>query len=177
MAWTAPKTWSVGETLTAANFNTHVRDNLLAVGPHLIVRKTSDQSVTSSTALVDCTSMVLTVGANEVWLTEWFIRYAAGATGDIKFGWTFPTGGEIDAGVAARNTTAATVNQFWYATTSPTTAEAFGTVNAVELLRVHAICVNGGTAGNYQLQFAQQVSDGTAATVKAHSCVWGVKLA
>lgn len=28
MAWTAPKTWSVGELVTAANMNTHVRDNL-----------------------------------------------------------------------------------------------------------------------------------------------------
>lgn len=28
MAWTAPKTWSVGELVTATNMNTHVRDNL-----------------------------------------------------------------------------------------------------------------------------------------------------
>lgn len=29
MAWTAPRTWVVGETPTAAIFNAHVRDNLL----------------------------------------------------------------------------------------------------------------------------------------------------
>lgn len=28
MAWTAPKTWTVGEMCTAALLNTHVRDNL-----------------------------------------------------------------------------------------------------------------------------------------------------
>lgn len=28
MAWTAPKTWSVGELVTAANLNIHLRDNL-----------------------------------------------------------------------------------------------------------------------------------------------------
>jgi hypothetical protein len=28
MAWTAPKTWSVGELVTAANMNTHIRDDL-----------------------------------------------------------------------------------------------------------------------------------------------------
>src|SRR5688572_10563024 len=28
MAWSAPKTWSVGEVVTAAMMNTHVRDNL-----------------------------------------------------------------------------------------------------------------------------------------------------
>lgn len=27
MAWTTPRTWVVGETVTAANMNTHVRDN------------------------------------------------------------------------------------------------------------------------------------------------------
>ena len=29
MAWTAPRTWVAGETVTAALMNTHVRDNLL----------------------------------------------------------------------------------------------------------------------------------------------------
>jgi hypothetical protein len=31
MAWTAPRTWVAGETVTAALFNTHVRDNLLTL--------------------------------------------------------------------------------------------------------------------------------------------------
>lgn len=32
MAWTAPRTWVAGETVTAANLNAHVRDNLNAIG-------------------------------------------------------------------------------------------------------------------------------------------------
>lgn len=32
MAWTTPRTWAAGETLTAALLNTHLRDNLIAVG-------------------------------------------------------------------------------------------------------------------------------------------------
>lgn len=32
MAWTSPRTWVAGETVTAALLNTHVRDNLKAVG-------------------------------------------------------------------------------------------------------------------------------------------------
>lgn len=31
-AWTSPRTWTVGETVTAAMMNTHVRDNLNAIG-------------------------------------------------------------------------------------------------------------------------------------------------
>jgi len=32
MAWTAPRTWVAGETVTAALLNTHIRDNLNAIG-------------------------------------------------------------------------------------------------------------------------------------------------
>ena len=32
MAWTAPRTWVTGETVTAAVMNAHVRDNLKAIG-------------------------------------------------------------------------------------------------------------------------------------------------
>ena len=31
MAWTAPRTWVTGEVVTAANMNTHVRDNMLSL--------------------------------------------------------------------------------------------------------------------------------------------------
>ena len=33
MAWTAPRTWVVGEVLTAALLNTHLRDNMLETAP------------------------------------------------------------------------------------------------------------------------------------------------
>lgn len=33
MAWTSPRTWVAGETVTAALMNTHVRDNLLETTP------------------------------------------------------------------------------------------------------------------------------------------------
>lgn len=32
MAWTSPRTWVAGEVVTAANMNTHVRDNMNALG-------------------------------------------------------------------------------------------------------------------------------------------------
>ncbi len=36
MAWTAPRTWVTGETVTAALLNTHVRDNLLVAAPAVL---------------------------------------------------------------------------------------------------------------------------------------------
>lgn len=35
MAWSAPRTWAVGEILTAANMNTFVRDNQLELSTHV----------------------------------------------------------------------------------------------------------------------------------------------
>jgi hypothetical protein len=54
MAWTAPKTWVVGEVLTAANLNVHLRDNLNALngsGPGGFIRGkiNSDGSIASGT--------------------------------------------------------------------------------------------------------------------------------
>lgn len=34
MVWTAPRTWIAGETVSAALLNTHVRDELLELGPN-----------------------------------------------------------------------------------------------------------------------------------------------
>ena len=98
MAWTTPKTWSAGETLTAANFNTHIRDNLLAINNHVHVRKTADQSVTSSTALVDDTHLTFAIAANEEWIFQLALWQSTGA-GGMKFqmtGWWY-----VDFGITS----------------------------------------------------------------------------
>lgn len=51
MAWTAPKTYSVGDVLTAADLNAYQRDNVKWLGtdkPHARVRNTANISHTSS---------------------------------------------------------------------------------------------------------------------------------
>lgn len=51
MAWTTPKTWSVGGVLTAADLNAYVRDNTKWVGtdkPHCRVRNSANISHTST---------------------------------------------------------------------------------------------------------------------------------
>src|SRR5262245_36675184 len=53
MAWTAPKTWAVNEVVTAANMNTHVRDNENWLGndfPRCKANRTGTQSIPDSTA-------------------------------------------------------------------------------------------------------------------------------
>jgi hypothetical protein len=51
MAYTTPKTWTVGEVLTAANLNTHLRDNVsyLANPPKCRVYNSANESIPNST--------------------------------------------------------------------------------------------------------------------------------
>ena len=44
LAYTTPRTWADGELVTASLMNTHVSDNFTSMGPHLIARKTADQT-------------------------------------------------------------------------------------------------------------------------------------
>ena len=178
MAWTAPKTWSVGEVLTAANMNLHLRDNFLSMGPHLIARRTSDQSVTSSTVLVDDNTLVLPVLANEVWKAEWHLRIVGGSTGDYKCGFTFPTAGEVGVNFAYVDAAAAQqIEQNAY-TTSPTTAFTVNiTATTFLSLNIRTLYVGGANAGDVKIQFAQATSNATPTTHKINSTLWAVKLA
>lgn len=60
MAWTTPKTWTTGELVTAAQLNTHIRDNLDALfSPNSdLVSITTDITTTSGT-FVDATGLVI----------------------------------------------------------------------------------------------------------------------
>lgn len=61
MAWTSPRTWVAGETITASIMNTHVRDNLnyLNARPQLFTYQNTPQA-----ALVTSTSTLITFDTN-----------------------------------------------------------------------------------------------------------------
>jgi len=176
MAWTAPKTWSVGETLTAANFNTHVRDNSRATWRE-IARKSVTQSVTSSTVLVNDDALFIPVTGTEVWAFEFRILCDGASAGDIKTAFTFPASGDLQAMGFGPSVTDVTsfVIQRYSTTTSPTATVTYGTnaANDWMVVTVKGVYINGGTGGNLQFQWAQAASSGTATRVKANSQVLG----
>ncbi len=181
MAWTAPRTWTDGELVTAAIMNPHIRDNLLVAGPHLIARKTADETVASSTTLQDDNHLLLTVAANEVWQVEYQLRVIAlTAAVGIKLAWTFPTSGEVNMGTTYEDTTNIASSFTVHATTSPSGVMALGVANVssdVNPITINGFYVGGGTAGTLTLQWAQNTSNATATTLKANSTLWAVKLA
>lgn len=66
MGWTVPKSWASGEVLTAANMNTHVRDNLSflnpgATGAGVPVLHVSNNTARSFTANVEVNLIMDTI--------------------------------------------------------------------------------------------------------------------
>jgi len=172
MAWTAPRTWTDGELVTKAIMDPHVRDNFLAVGPHLVVRKPSDESVTSSTVQQNDDHLVMAVAANEVWRFEYMLRVDKGP-GGMDIAWTFPTAGYFSAQWMHGGTVDV------HTGTSPTADQglATGTAGDIAVAYIVGVYANGANAGNLQLQFAQNASNGVAAIMKTNSTLWAVKLA
>ena len=176
MAWTAPRTWTDGELVTKAIMDPHVRDNFLATGPHLIVRKSSDESVTSSTVLQNDDALLMAVGVNEVWEVHLHL-YVTGGAGDLQAAWTYPAGGAVAMRSIAPNATATLT--FWNVTAASGTA--WGDYDTSTLttrfITVEGLYIGAGTGGTLTLQWAQAASSGTATIVKANSTLWAVKLA
>ena len=154
-----PKTWSAGETLTAANFNAQIRDALL-LAPHRIP-KTADQSVTSSTALVDDTHLQFAIGSSEAWEFR-FVLFTTGP-GFLKVALNAPAAASgwwahnrTDVGAVQMNAQAAAT--FVDGETKSTTA-------TPDQVTITGYCLNSSTAGTFKLRWAQVSSNGTATIV------------
>ncbi len=62
MAWTTPKTWTTGELVTAAQLNTHIRDNLNALfNPVTGVATITTDITTTNTSFEDATGLSVTL--------------------------------------------------------------------------------------------------------------------
>lgn len=133
------------------------------------VRNTALQTVNNSTTLVNATSLVLALAANEIVAFMAQVFYTGNGTADIQIAFTVPAGATIrwnNAG-GVRNTTAGTV-AFVAAVTASGTSMAFegGTNGTATLI---GTVVNSTTAGNLQLQFAQNTADASNTDLQANS--------
>jgi hypothetical protein len=180
MVWTTPRDWTAGELVTEAIMDTHVRDNLLATGPHLIARKTANESVTSSTALQDDDHLFFTIAANEVWLLEYRILGVTPAAADYSLAFSVPTGCTTYRGASTWTQGGTLINYSQTDTTGgadrlPVSYDGIDADGDYIIIPVAA--VNGGTGGTFMLRWAQQTSNATPTTFRTNSTLWGVKLA
>lgn len=179
MPWSAPRTWVAGETVTASIGNAHWRDNLLALADrHQVIRKSADESVTSSTTLQNDDHLLFTVVAGQSYVFElWLVLFSTSAVPDVKVGFTFPAGTMAFGAFGGDGTAQGFANS---AATSGTTVVALGVAVSTSPNATNGrvsgsfLCTTGGTV---QMQWAQNVSDAVGMTVKAGSTLTVMRVA
>jgi hypothetical protein len=141
------------------------------------VRKSSNQSVTSSTTLVNDSQLKFAVEANTTYIFNiWLWVYAADGTPDIKLTVTGPSGSTIAYSPSTYYATADGTTALGTVNVGGGTFSAFVDANERNQLYFGSIS-NGATAGDLQFQWAQNTSSGTSTTVKAGSYIYGIKVA
>ena len=157
--------------------NAHVRDEFLMT-PHIVVRKTADESVSSSTALQDDNHLFFALAANEIWYVRFclYVIDASNGTASFKAHFTGPASCVWSLNAIGLDQGGSTIRQHEFNNSADLQTDFLGR-SAGQSYDIHGFVVNSSTAGNFTLQWAQQVSNASAVTVKANSFVWGQKLA
>lgn len=131
----------------------------LELGRPLFVYKLADQSVTSSTTYVDDTELYGTVAANCTYRFVLEATYSAVAAAGMKVIFTKPAGASIIAPTFLGNWWGV-----WAYAMCGTDGEATaidGKTSAVPFT-ISGLLVTGGTAGTFQVRWAQNTSNATA---------------
>lgn len=144
------------------------------------VRKAADQTVNNSTALVNVTDLVSPLPIAGMFGFRVVLFHDSATAADIKFAFTWPAGAAARWGVQGLAVGAAATTgdgQFGTASASGTSiavgGAGVGSANSL-LSVIEGGITMGGTAGNLQLQFAQQTADPSDAIIRLRSriMVW-----
>ena len=140
------------------------------------VRKSSDQTVTSSTTLVNDSQLKFAIAANETYIFEaWLYTYAADGTPDIKVTFTSPAGSTLFWSSSQVIFNAAAATTLTVVAPGGTTGDLFVDSN-LRAIQLYGSVLNGGTAGDVQFQLAQNTSSANGTSVKAGSYIYGIKV-
>jgi len=137
----------------------------------LVAYKGSDQSVTSSTTPVNDSALFVPLVANATYWFAAFIDYEGGTGGssDLKWNYTVPAGANMRATASYRNTSGTAVTwNLMNASQSIAGTNGAGNVLGASVFGTIAM---SSTAGNVQMQWAQNTSSGTATIVHTGSVI------
>ena len=134
------------------------------------VVKPTDESLTSNTTMQNDNDLVLAVAASTIYEFTCYLSYTAASGDDLKWVWQGPSGAFLRY-CALHNeggTTGLSNSNVNYGIASVVVAEGSGTGSGTVVF-MHGTLRTGTTAGNLQLQWAQNVSSGSSTTVKQDS--------
>lgn len=142
------------------------------------VRKTANESVTSSAVLQADDALLFAINANEVWEVTFGIFYGStSTTPDLRLNVSVPSLGtyKMSAVGLACAATATTGDYDSYAATSGDFC--IGTfTTGTQYVEFKGIVVNGSNNGNVTLNWAQWISNGAATTIASSSWLRAARL-
>ncbi|WP_157251132.1 hypothetical protein [Nonomuraea typhae] len=158
------KTFGVNEYLTSADVNAYLTQQQVA-------RKTSTESVTSSTTLQDDNDLFMTLSASTNYWLDGILITDGAVGGDFKLQFVLPSGWIrwiANGPVSGATATVTDTDRNWKVTATSTVMGtiASGTSSIVHVAGILRIGTSGGT---FKLQWAQGTSSGTATRVFANS--------
>lgn len=130
--------------------------------PSEVVRKASDETVNNSTTYQNDDALLLAVLANTTWVIEFELLVNTSAVADFKAQLTGPAGSTIYGNNVVLNATGNFAEVEGAAVTMAGTG-------AVKLQHLKFLVIVGSTAGNLQLQWAQNTLEATDTKVLADS--------
>ena len=154
-------TWTSGEVLTASDVN--------AWFVPLNAVKGTDETVTSSTALQNDNDLVLAVPANVTYKFDCLVIYTGATGGDIKWTWAVPSGATLLYQCLHNEGGGTGLNNSTQAYSDLNTLQAAGGASQVEAVNMRGRMTTSSTAGNLQLQWAQNSSNATATIMRIQS--------
>ena len=132
------------------------------------VTKPTDQTVNNSTTLVNDNSLLFSVGTNQTWTFQMYLSLTeANSTPQFKISITAPSGASCAFGIGSYDIPVSVESN-----TCGGTAAFTGGISATatgDVMVVTGEVQTGATAGNVQLQWAQDVANASNTTVKAGS--------
>lgn len=167
MAYTPLTTQVAGGIASAAGWANLVDANFDSMGPHLLVLKAADETISNTTIQSDDHLITPSIAANEVWWLEWRLRIISVA-GAYRAQFVIPSGSIAGSSNGTTGDRLVSTTSGGANIDSNNAADGFAHI-------IRAQFANGGTPGVVTLQWCS--SGASSTTVKANSTLWGVKLA
>lgn len=162
----ALKNFVSGEVLTESDLDIYCVNTLFA-------RKTATEPVTSSTTLQNDDHLTVPVAANSVYEMSSLIKYDGATGGDLKLLFRAPTSATLSANGSPLIQGAASQQDIQTLIFAANASEIFGCLGAGATLEctIQGLLIVVGTAGNFNLEWAQATSSATATNLFADSYI------
>lgn len=136
---------------------------------HLLLVKSADETVNNSDVLQDDATFTLPLAAAEVWVAEFSLYIVSPSLADFKVAVTVPAGAALLLMATGFDDTNPAAGKVGVATMSGTAIPLTASFAVMGIVKVSLMVINGVTAGNAQLQWAQNTTTVGDTTVKLGS--------